>query len=87
MRHLLRRGEVKSGVGTSLLVGSVESAVVADRDEDILQAMPLPEVIVHIPGGDDWDLQPIRETGEPTHPIPVPQDPIVQTLHEDPLGA
>jgi hypothetical protein len=87
MRHLLWRGEVKSGVRTPLLMGAIEGAVVADRDEDILQAMPLSEVIMHIPGGDDGDLQPICEAGEPTHPIPVPQDPIVLKLHEDPLGA
>jgi hypothetical protein len=41
MPHLLRRGEVKLGVRTSLLVSSVEGGAVADRDEDILKAMPL----------------------------------------------
>jgi hypothetical protein len=87
MRHLLRRGEVKVGVRTPLLMSPVEGGMAADRDEDILQAMPLPEVIVHIPGGDDRDLQPVRKTREPTHTIPIAQNAVVLKLHKDPLGA
>jgi hypothetical protein len=87
MRHLLRRGEVKTGVRTSLRVGSIEGGAVADRDEDILKAMPLPGVVVHISGGNDRNLQPVCDTREPTDTIPVPQDPVVLKLHEDPFGA
>src|SRR5690606_25062639 len=85
--HLLRGGKVKARVRAPLPMRSIEGGAVADRHEDILEAMPIPGVVVNIPGGNDRDLQPICETCEPAHPIPIPQDPVVLKLDEELPGS
>ena len=75
------------GVGTPLRMGLVEGRAVADRDQHVLQPVPLACVVVHVAGADDAHAGPLGQPYERLVARSVAMDVVVLQLDEDLLRA
>lgn len=87
MAHLPRLGEVEEPVGPPGPVCAVERRAVPDRDETVLEPVPLGAVVVDVARGDDPEPQAAPEAGERLVAGGIPFDGVVLQLHEDVPGA
>ncbi len=75
------------GVLAALAVAGVQGRSVLDGDEDVLEAVALPRVVVDVAGGDDADLEVLRQVGEGAVAASVAVDEVVLELDEEVAGA
>ena len=80
---LLGTAQPELGVGTALGVRFVEGRAVADRDQHVLQPVPLARVVVHVAGADDAHAGPLGEPHERLVARAVAVDVVVLQLDED----
>ena len=82
MGHFLGRSQIKSCVGTALLVRAVQRRPIPDGHHDVLKSMPLGSVIVDVPCSHHGDSEPIGEPAEAPVPVAVPPLFVVLKLDE-----
>src|SRR4051812_28447407 len=83
MCHILRRGEKEPCVRAALPVRAIESGAVANRDEHILQAMAILDVVMDIAGGDVSDANTPGQRDKLVDAWGVAKHVVLLQLHHD----
>ena len=85
--HLPGRGEVETGVGTAEGVGIVDRRPVPDRDQDVLETVPVRDMVVDVARGHDRDAEPVGQRPQRPPAREVAVDRVVLQFDEEVVGA
>ena len=81
--HLAGRGEVEAGVGAAQRVRIVDRRPVPDRDQDILETVPVGDVVVDVARGHDRDAEPVGQRTQRPSAREVAVDGVVLEFDEE----
>ena len=85
-RHLPGRGEVKAGVGAAEFVRIVDRRPVPDRDQDVLETVPVGDVVVDVARGHDRDAEPVGQRAQRPAAREIAVDRVVLEFDEEAAG-
>ena len=86
-RHFRGRRQMEERVRSAEPVRAVQRSTTTDRDQYVLEAVPLGTVVVDVAGGNHRNIQPIGQRSERLQTRPVSLHLVVLEFHEHPLLA